>query len=100
MALSAASLLAGYHLGKFYVPVAGKGKEKSPGGEPRDVVGEAEEGEKSDEEDIIDGDLSAIQAGFMEPCKMVNDTGNLIMTYTSRIDPNDFRSLLYEQTLE
>ncbi|KAF9014953.1 peptidyl-tRNA hydrolase PTH2-domain-containing protein [Cyathus striatus] len=65
--ISLASLGVGYYIGSQYV--------RSPGlpVEPETVaeVVEEEEDESDDEGDIADGDLSAVKAGFTEPCKLV-----------------------------
>jgi PTH2 family peptidyl-tRNA hydrolase len=75
VALSTASLLVGYHLGKFYGVTATKGKEKVDDGEARNSVKDVkEDDDDEDEGDIADGDLSAIQPGFLEPCKMVGSS--------------------------
>ncbi|KAF5355968.1 hypothetical protein D9756_004242 [Leucocoprinus leucothites] len=78
-AASAASLFVGYYLGKLYGTTAGKGKEKASE-EPKEAPAVTEEPDSEEEEEsLADGDLSAIKAGFLEPCKMVlvvrNDLG-------------------------
>ena len=73
VALSGASLLAGYHLGKLSQPAI-ENKERNDQDVKLHDVAEDERPE-NDESDIVDadGDLSAVQAGFMEPCKMVRE---------------------------
>jgi PTH2 family peptidyl-tRNA hydrolase len=71
--LSAASLLVGYYIGKFHSISTTKGKEKVQDDKPHNSVKDVEhqDEDEEDEGDIADGDLSAIQPGFLEPCKMV-----------------------------
>ncbi|KAF5377470.1 hypothetical protein D9615_005180 [Tricholomella constricta] len=53
--LSLTSLGLGFHVGA----------QRAQGAEPTD------DEDEGNTEDIADGDLSAIQAGFLEPCKLV-----------------------------
>ncbi|KAI0359172.1 peptidyl-tRNA hydrolase II [Trametes cingulata] len=71
-----ASLSAGYALGAW--TSHSKAKATQSGGSASDAVKPAkdvprsqEEESDSEEEDLADGDLSAVKPGFMEPCKMV-----------------------------
>lgn len=72
VALSGASLLVGYYLGKLHGTTAEKGEDKALDVKLHDSV-EDEAQESEDEGDIADGDLSVVRAGFMEPCKMVKE---------------------------
>lgn len=68
--LSITSLGLGFILGSRGVthneqPTPVKGEDAVP------TITEEEEHDEEDEEHITDGDLSAISAGFMEPCKLV-----------------------------
>ncbi|EKM83423.1 hypothetical protein AGABI1DRAFT_81200 [Agaricus bisporus var. burnettii JB137-S8] len=48
-----------------------KGKELTYDDDSAKDVNEENDGDDNDgEEDIVDGDLSAIKPGFFEPCKM------------------------------
>ena len=77
LALAIASLGIGYQLGTLSncnpaVTPSNDTKEFIP--EPKEIAEKAE-GENVDEdeelEDIPDGDLGSISAGFLEPCKLV-----------------------------
>lgn len=66
--LVAASLSIGYHLGVWYTTLPARSPE----------VGsidlqelETEVDSEDDDEQLSDGNLSAVKAGLMEPCKMV-----------------------------
>ncbi|KII93424.1 hypothetical protein PLICRDRAFT_87801 [Plicaturopsis crispa FD-325 SS-3] len=72
-ALVAASLTAGYQLGKLTrVPPSQTPNldAKQDETEVQDVE-EDEDDSEDEDESAADGDLAAIQAGFMEPCKLV-----------------------------
>jgi PTH2 family peptidyl-tRNA hydrolase len=66
--LIAASLGIGYRLGQKSTTLLPASSEN--------IVTEVQEAEDSEDEDeeIADGDLSAIKAGFMEPCKLVGSS--------------------------
>lgn len=65
-ALSIVSLALGYRLGT-----------RSAGQHPPSIKSDNKEdnndygNDSEEEEEVADGDLSAIQAGFLEPCKLV-----------------------------
>jgi peptidyl-tRNA hydrolase, PTH2 family len=65
--LTAASISLGYHLGsrsaRQHPPSIQSNNLDSP---PVDYGNDSD-----DDEGVADGDLSAIQAGFLEPCKLV-----------------------------
>lgn len=65
-------LFVGYYVGKLYGSATEKGEDKAPDAKLRITVeDEPQEDEDEDEGDIADGELSVVQPGFMEPCKMV-----------------------------
>lgn len=64
--------MVGYQFGKSYGAIMTKGKELTYDDDSAKDVNEENGGDDNDgEEDIVDGDLSAIKPGFLEPCKMV-----------------------------
>jgi hypothetical protein len=65
-ALIAASFSIGYRLGQRTTTLPPASSE-----EPTEVQ-EAEVDSEDEDEEIADGDLSTIKAGFMEPCKLVS----------------------------
>ena len=76
LALVLASLGLGYQLGTLSKsnPVVTPSNDTKP--EPKERAEKAEnvnedEDEDEDLEDISDGDLGSISAGFLEPCKLV-----------------------------
>lgn len=75
VALVLASLGAGYLLGaRSAIPVSPTSPEAQPAASSKPSKSPSNDGEKEDEqdfEDIVDGDLSLITAGFNEPCKLV-----------------------------
>ncbi len=73
VALSAVSLFTGYYFGKLYGTSTEKGEGKTLDVKPHDTVEEEGQEEDDDEGDVADGDLSTVQAGLMEPCKMVRE---------------------------
>lgn len=66
VALSLTSLGIGYWLG-----VSGTGKHSAASPPADKPLPPAPEEVESEEEDVADGDLSAVKASFMEPCKLV-----------------------------
>jgi PTH2 family peptidyl-tRNA hydrolase len=65
--LCLASLALGYYLGHRTTPTTAAHVPPKT-----DVTSEPQEESDSEDEDAIaDGDLSAVQAGWIEPCKMV-----------------------------
>ena len=66
---------AGYRLGLYFVSPISTVDLTS---EPEDVLqfdeGSGDRSDRADGEEIADGDLSAIQAGAWEPCKLVRST--------------------------
>lgn len=80
-ALIVASLSIGYHLGarshSFTSPPVEPATEPKPEVKPvevREVQSESEDDYDDEDEEMADGDLAAVKAGFMEPCKMVRTT--------------------------
>jgi hypothetical protein len=71
IALSTASLLTGYYLGKPHGAPTGEGKEKAADDVSQVEPAPEEVDSEEEDESLADGDLNAIQAGLMEPCKMV-----------------------------
>ncbi|KAG6911761.1 hypothetical protein DXG01_000007 [Tephrocybe rancida] len=72
VALSAVSLTIGFHLGARGVSRKSLNESSAPvvAGDAV-TIEEGEDEEEEDGEDIADGDLSSIQAGILEPCKLV-----------------------------
>ncbi len=71
-----ASLSAGFALGAL----TSKGNAPSatePLASPKPTEDAQSEESASEEEDVADGDLSAVKPGFLEPCKMVDDICSL-----------------------
>jgi peptidyl-tRNA hydrolase, PTH2 family len=62
--ISVASAAAGYVYG------VSRGQRK-PHDQPTKTEELDEDGSGSDEDSVADGDLSAVQPGFMKPCKLV-----------------------------
>ena len=67
-ALVATSLGVGYALGQRSV-LAAKATKSAPEPTTAEAIEESES--ESDEEDLADGDLSAVKPGYNEPCKLV-----------------------------
>ncbi|KJA25973.1 hypothetical protein HYPSUDRAFT_199214 [Hypholoma sublateritium FD-334 SS-4] len=86
----------GYRVGTL----SSKSKAQQRGDEPlpTPVAPEEEEADEQDDslstEDIPDGDLSAVSAGFLEPCKMV-----LIVRTDLKLSPGDIASQCGHATL-
>ena len=78
VALVLISLRIGYQLGTLTRSNLASKDTEEPISEPKEETGKAEdvnEDEDEDEDegldDIPDGDLASISAGFLEPCKLV-----------------------------
>lgn len=71
-ALSAGSLGLGFLLGQLY---SGYGEPSVDLEDSSELAEESQDNEEDlpeDTQDILDGDLSAISAGLLEPCKLVS----------------------------
>lgn len=74
-----ASLSAGYALGALTskgntASTANASAAPKPNQDAQPIQDAQSEESDSEEEDVADGDLSAVKPGFLEPCKMVDDT--------------------------
>ena len=68
-----ASLSAGYALGAWSSH-AKSPEPKAPAAAKPDASTKAQDESDSDEEEVADGDLSAVKPGVFENCKLVRDT--------------------------
>lgn len=75
--LAAAISVASAAVGFMFGAAANRESESysQPEQSPKTGEQEKDDGPSDDEDSAADGDLSSIAAGFMQPCKLVSDSG-------------------------
>ena len=81
--ISVASAAAGYAYGASHAPHLEKQRSHE---RPTNAEGQDQGSPSDDEDSVADGDLSAVTAGFLQPCKLVRPAN---LSYVCKVDTLD-----------